>query len=149
MFVGRHAIFLEKEFVQERDSGRSVELEKVQNLQPIQDSPNSSQPDVSIIEAQSLHTPSLWRSSRVRNVPLRYGFVIKNDNTTHIIENDDPTTYSKAVMSSDSDKWLNVKKFKIDSMYTNQIWILVDAPEGVTPIDYKWSSKERLEQMVW
>ena len=49
-----------------------------------------------------------------------YGFVIENDSTTHIIENDEPTTYSKAVMSSDSDKWLNVMKSKIDSMYANK-----------------------------
>ena len=35
VFIGRHAIFLEKEFIQEGDSGRSVELEEVQNLQPI------------------------------------------------------------------------------------------------------------------
>ena len=35
MFVGRHTIFLKKEFIQERGSVRFVELEKVQNLQPI------------------------------------------------------------------------------------------------------------------
>ena len=86
-----------------------------------------------IVEAQPLHIPFLWRSSRVRNVPLRYGFIIENDNTFHIFKNDDLTTYSEAVMSSDSDKWLNIIKFKMDSMYTNQVWTLVDAPEGVTP----------------
>ena len=128
MFVGRHAIFLEKEFIQEGGSGWSVELEKVQNLQSIQDLPNSSQPVVSIIEAQPLHAPPLRRSSRVCSVPLRYGFVIENDNTTHIIENDDPMTYSKTVMSSDSGKWLNTMKFKMDSMYANQVWTLVDVP---------------------
>ena len=32
VFVGRHAIFLEKEFIQERGNGRSIELEEVQNL---------------------------------------------------------------------------------------------------------------------
>ena len=32
VFVGRHAIFLEKEFIQEGDSGRSVKHEEVQNL---------------------------------------------------------------------------------------------------------------------
>ena len=74
-----------------------------------------------IVEAQPLHTLSLRRSSRVRNVSLRYGFIIENDNTSHIIENDDPTTYSEAVMSSDSDKWLNVMKSKMDSIYTNQV----------------------------
>ena len=29
VFIGRHVIFLEKEFIQEGGSGRSVELEKV------------------------------------------------------------------------------------------------------------------------
>ena len=71
------------------------------------------------------------------NVPLRYEFIIENDNTTHIIENDDPTTYSNAVMSSDSDKWLNAMKFEMDSMYANQVWTLVDVPEGVTLIGCK------------
>ena len=32
VFVGRHIIFLEKEFIQVESGGRSVELEKVQNL---------------------------------------------------------------------------------------------------------------------
>ena len=58
---------------------------------------------MSIVEAQPLHTPPLRRLRRVHNVPLRYGFIIENDNTFHIIENDDPMTYSKAVMSTDSD----------------------------------------------
>ena len=82
--------------------------------------------------------------SRVYSVPLRYGFVIENDNKTHISENNEPTTYSKAVMSSDSDKWLNTMKFEIDSMYANQVWTLVDAPEGVTPIGCKWVFKKKI-----
>ena len=98
-----------------------------------------------IIEAQPLHTPPLRRSNKVRNVPLRYRFIIKNDNTSHIIENDNPTTYSKAIMSSDSDKWLNAMKSKMDSMYTNQVWTLVDAFEGVTPIGCKWVFKKKIE----
>ena len=73
----------------------------------------------------------------MRNVLLRYGFVIENDNTSHIIENDDPMTYLEAVMSSDSDKWFEAIKFEMDSMYTNQVWTLVDTSEGVTPIGCK------------
>ena len=97
-----------------------------------------------IVEAQPLHTPPLRRSNRMRNVPLKYGFVIENDNTSHIIENDDPMPYSEAVMSSNSDKWLNVMKSKIDSIYTNQVWTLVDKPEDVTPIGCKWVFKKKI-----
>ena len=90
-----------------------------------------------IVEVQPLYIPLLRRSSRVCNIPLRYEFVLENDNTFHIIENDDPMTYLVAVMSSDSDKWLNVMKFEMDSMYTNQDWTLVNVPESVTLIDCK------------
>ena len=80
----------------------------------------------------------------MRNISLRYEFVIENDNKSHVIENDDPTTYSEAVMSSDSDKWLNTIKSEMDSMYSNQVWTLVDASEGVTPIDCKWVFKKKI-----
>ena len=99
---------------------------------------------MSIVEAQPLHTPSLRRSSRVRNVPLRYGFIIENNNASHIIENDDLMTYSKAVMSSDFDKWLNTMKSKIDFMDTNQVWTLLNTPESVTLIGYKWVFKRKI-----
>ena len=53
----------------------------------------------------------------MHNVPLRYGFIIENDNEPYIIENDDPVTYSKVVKCSDSDRWLEAIKSKMDSMY--------------------------------
>ena len=49
-------------------------------------------------------------------------------------------------MSSDSDKWFNAIKFEMDSMYANQVWILVDAPEGVTLIDCKWVFKIKIRE---
>ena len=108
------------------------------------DSPQvDPQSEIPIIE-DNHYTPTLWRSNRVHNVPLRYGLVIKNDSTSHIIENDDPMTYSEAVMSNDSDKWLNAIKSKIDSIYANQVWTLVDASEGVTPIGCKWVFKKKI-----
>ena len=30
-------------------------------------------------------------------------------------------------------------------MYTNQVWTLVDVPKGVTPIEYKWVFKKKIE----
>ena len=74
---------------------------------------------------------------------MRYGFVIEN-NETHIIENDEPLTYMEAIMRRDSDKWLEAMKFKMDSIYSNQVWTLVDAPGGVTPIGCKWVYKKKI-----
>ena len=41
----------------------------------------------------------------------------------------------------DSVKWLEAMKCEMDSMYQNQVWDLVDAPEGVKPIGCKWIYK--------
>ena len=79
----------------------------------------------------------------MQNAPLRYGLIIKN-NEAHIIENDKTLTYTEAVMSKDSDKWLETMKFKLDSIYSNQIWTLVDAPESVIPIKCKWVYKNKI-----
>ena len=66
------------------------------------DSPQvDPQPEVPIDEVQPLHTLSLRKSKRVRNAPLKYEFVIENNNEPYIIENDDPMTYLEAVRSSD------------------------------------------------
>ena len=78
------------------------------------------------------------------NAPIRYGFIIEN-NEAHIIENDESLTYTKAIMSRDLDKWLEAIKSEIDSMYSNQVWILVDAPEDMTPIGCKWVYKKKIE----
>ena len=33
---------------------------------------------------------------------------------------------------------------EIDSMYINQVWTLVDAPEGINPIGCKWVYKKKI-----
>ena len=35
-------------------------------------------------------------------------------------------------------------KFEMDSMYTNQVWTLIDVPEAVTPIGCKWVFKKKI-----
>ena len=53
-------------------------------------------------------------------------------------------TYTDAVMSKDSDRWLEAMRSEMDSMYVNQVWTLVDAPEGVRPIGCKWVYKKNI-----
>ena len=59
-----------------------------------------------------------------------------------------PLTYTDAVMSRDSDRWLNAMRSEIDSIYDNQEWTLVEASQGVNPIGCKWVYKKRLGQMA-
>ena len=80
----------------------------------------------------------------MQGVPLRYGFVIEDDNEASIIHDDDPMTYSKAVERKDSDKWLSAMKSEMDSMYSNQVWTLVDPPNGINLIGCKWVFKRKI-----
>ena len=45
----------------------------------------------------------------------------------------------------DFERWLEVMKSKMDSMYDNQVWSLVDPPEGVKPIGCKWVFKRKID----
>ena len=82
VFVGRHVIFLEKEFIQEESSGRSVELEKVQNLQPIQNSEADSQPDGPLLRYK--HCTHLLFEVQVECVMYLSGMGLSLRMTTHL-----------------------------------------------------------------
>ena len=42
-------------------------------------------------------------------------------------------------------EWLKAMKSKMESMYENQVWNLVDPPEGVKPIECKWIFKRKTD----
>ena len=85
----------------------------------------------------------LRRTSRIHNSLERYGFLISEQKDVLLIENDDPTTYEGSLNSLEFDKWLIAMKSEMDSMYTNQVWTLVDPPEGIKPIGCKWIFKKK------
>ena len=48
-----------------------------------------------------------------------------------------------AMQRPDFEKWLEAMKFEMESMKVNDVWTLVDAPEGVKPIECKWVFKRK------
>ena len=49
----------------------------------------------------------------------------------------DPKIYDEVMLDVDSEKWMEAMKSKIDSIHSNQVWSLVDPPEGIVPIGFK------------
>ena len=47
-------------------------------------------------------------------------------------------------MSIDSGKWQEVMNSKMDFMYFNKVWNLVDMSEGIVPIGCKWIFKKKI-----
>jgi hypothetical protein len=62
------------------------------------------------------------------------------------LDNDDPMTYTDAMMGPDYEKWLQAMESEIESMHDNQVWNLVDPIDGVRPIDCKWIFNRKMDK---
>ncbi|KAK8583636.1 hypothetical protein V6N12_067899 [Hibiscus sabdariffa] len=93
-----------------------------------------------IVEENStnLETQPLRRATRERYEPERYGFLVTSHGDVILVDQDEPKTYQEAVSSLDSEKWLVAIRSEMDSMSNNQVWTLVEPPEGIKPIGWKW-----------
>ena len=62
-----------------------------------------------------------------------------------LLDHDKPTNYEEAMMSPDSDGWLEAMKSEIGSMYENKVWTLVDLPDDRQAIENKWIFKKKTD----
>src|SRR6185436_11772863 len=58
-----------------------------------------------------------------------------------LLDNDEPATYAEAMADPDSKRWQDAMKSDIESMKKNQVWNLIDPPDGVRTIEGKWIFK--------
>ena len=162
IFVAKNGVFLEKEFLAKGLGKRTVQLEEVR--EPEQDDQSSAAPTETVPEAAPMATEAPEpvnvagtaievgaeprRSGRIRNQPMRYEdeiLLLDNVDEILLLDNDEPATYKEAMMGPDSAKWLEAMKSEIDSMYENQVWNLVDPPEGARPVECKWIYKKKTD----
>ncbi|KAL0377112.1 UNVERIFIED_CONTAM: hypothetical protein Scaly_0828800 [Sesamum calycinum] len=132
VFASRNAVFLERGFP--ADTRRDELLLEESSEAPQSNAWTSSAPTVSID-----NVPILRRSARVPQPPERYGFLT----VTGQLDND-PKTYGEAMSDIDLEKWLEAIKSKMDSMSSNQVWMLVDRLKGVKAIGCKWGYKRKI-----
>lgn len=143
LFVARSATFLEREYALDGKGGHEIELKELSNELEINTELNAI-PDPQPVVTQ---TPRI--SSRVRRMPERYyGFLHENEGELNLLSDckdiEDPLNYNEAMSDIDSQKWLGAMKSEMDSMYTNQVWTLVDPPLGIVPIGNKWIFKRKI-----
>ncbi|KAL4386829.1 hypothetical protein GQ457_09G016700 [Hibiscus cannabinus] len=121
-FVSRTGVFLENEFLTNSEKGRNIELKEVQQQQVIG-------PEV----------------EEISQAPERYGFLVTIHGDVILVDQDEPKTYQEVVASPDSEKWLEAMRSEMDSMSENQVWTLVEPPEGIKPIGCKWVFKKKTD----
>ena len=110
VFVARNGVFLERDFISKRVSGSKTSLEEVQEPQvATEPSMEILQDSQTVVESTS-SAQGPRRSSRIHHEAKRYGFLVTDDKTIELVDQDEPTTYHEAMMSPNSEKWLQVMK---------------------------------------
>ena len=82
------------------------------------------------------------RSTRNRTAPEWYGNPVLE---VRLLDNSEPTSYEKAMVDPDSNKWLRAMKSEMGSTYENQVWTLVDLTVKRQTVEYKWTFKKKTD----
>ncbi|KAM2724743.1 hypothetical protein EV1_027531 [Malus domestica] len=138
VFVARTAKFLEDEFVLKGTISKQMEINEINN------EPQTSTRHIDNPVPEPL---APRRSERVSKPPKRYGLDNDFDELYLLGDNEtkeDPRDYTEAMSDIDSKRWQEAMKSEMDSMYQNQVWTLVDPPEGIVPVGNKWVFKRKI-----
>ena len=94
-------------------------------------------------------TSNAETSDKFVTEPRRSGRAIEPPEWFHneifILEDDEPVHYKEAMAGPSSREWHKAMKSEMESMYENQVWNLVEPPEGVKPIGCKWIFKRKTD----
>ena len=119
IFVVKNGTFLEKEFLSKEASGRNVELDEVivpslelesstsEKTVHVLPTPTEEEANDDDHETSDQVSIELRRLVWVRPAPEWYGNPILE---VMLLDNGEPTKYEEAMMSPDSDKWLEAMK---------------------------------------
>ena len=137
MIVSTNAQFLEEDYMINNKPRSKTILEELRgkgNANPI--SLTKVNPSL-VASTQEQGEPH--RSGRVVRQPERFidlGEVPEDPKT-------DPCNYNEAIQDKHATLWQKVMKTEMESMYSNQVWNLVEAPNGIKPIGCKWIYKRK------
>ena len=87
----------------------------------------------------------LRRSTRERRTAIPDDYIVffqEHEVDIGVME-DDPISFRQAIESSNSQKWIDAMNEEIKSMRDNDVWDIVQLPEGVKPIGCKWIFKTK------
>jgi hypothetical protein len=149
VIVSTNARFLEEDYVIDHKPRSRVVLEELRR----ETSTQASQEDTSQDGVDDISLPS--RSGRIvdthvtgdthsQGVPRRSGRVVRQPDRFMFLgesfdkvpdeHETDPCNYNEAIQNKDADFEQKAMISEMESMYSNQVWDLVEPPEGVKPV---------------
>nr|KYP65681.1 Retrovirus-related Pol polyprotein from transposon TNT 1-94 [Cajanus cajan] len=116
-----------------------VELNNNQEEQQINDPVINNEPVVEQPQEIVLRRSQREKRSAISNDYLVYLQESENDLS---IDND-PVSFSEAINGDNSEKWLDAMNDELKSMAQNDVWDLVELPEGSKRVECKWVFKTK------
>ncbi|GJX04957.1 retrotransposon protein, putative, ty1-copia subclass [Tanacetum coccineum] len=104
---------------------------------------NHEEDDQEIDEPQSDINP-IRRSTRTRH-PTDQLCLYVDAEEHELADLGEPANYKAALLDPESDKWLNAKNVKMQSMKDNEVWELVDLPPNGKTIGHRWLFKKKTD----
>jgi hypothetical protein len=146
VFVARYSVFSEKGFLKRQKCRQKVYLEDVQDEPLGQDFTSNANVAKRVeIPVAREAPPQPRRSERACRTTDKLNVMIRGDRGILLLANDEPMTYVEAMMGLDFEKWQSAMRSKIDSIGDNQVWDLIDPPDGVKPKECKWIYKKKTD----
>ena len=77
------------------------------------------------------------QKKRERHSPDRYGEWV------YITQDEDPSTFTKALSGEDASKWMEAMEAEMDSLHKNEAWELTELPPDEKAVGSKWIYKKK------
>nr|GEY01175.1 hypothetical protein [Tanacetum cinerariifolium] len=103
--------------------------------------------DLKAKAVRCLHLYTFWctYTFTLAHLKLSMDLLIYRVNKTYKGDLNEPPNYKAALSNPEFDKWLEAMNTKMQSMKTNQVWILVDLPRNGQTVGSKWLFKKKTD----
>ena len=143
VFVSTNAKFMEEEYIMNHIIRDTNEWTKKTEFPSIKDNVVHVDPQPLIPNTDTPNMPR--RSRRVIRPPVKLTLMGESYLTISKSLEDDPTSYYEAIDDKDFGFWKEAMKSELESMYSNNVWTLVDLPRGLNPLVVNGCTRERKE----
>ncbi|RVW65982.1 Retrovirus-related Pol polyprotein from transposon TNT 1-94 [Vitis vinifera] len=113
-----------------------------------QELPNTSEQQVEPHTSSEDIGTTLRRSARTKRSAIPSDYVVYlQESDYNIGAENDPESFSQAMSCKESELWYNAMKDEMSSMKCNDVWDLVELPNGVKTIGCKWVFKTKKDSL--
>ena len=110
--------------------------------------PNTSKQQVEPHTSSEDIGATLRRSARTKRSAIPSDYVVYlQESDYNIGAENDPESFSQAMSCKESELWYNAMKDEMSSMKCNDVWDLVELPNGAKTIGCKWVFKTKKDSL--